>query len=1742
MSNKFYCLTSKVLDRIFTGSNSLEFPFDISKEETKIIKHSNSAAFIQGRSGTGKTTCLLFKLLCRNISSRENEGSPVRQIFVTRSSFLAERLSQYLRRLMVSQLGNFSIPEKPEVASSSLEFATTLKEAEDPLEELSLDNIDDDKFPIVCTFEQLFHFLERVIKFNERNDFSALFEHKNSIAGGRVSKVVDYEIFSTQYWKKHSYDTKKGFEPEIAFAEFIGTIKGSTSAQRGFRPLSRDEYVNGRSPVFTDHASRDIIYDMYQAYERKKRILGDRDDIDRVTKLLKSLEEDQDLKTRVQSLFDEVYVDELQDNKLLELDLILMLVRNPNGIHFAGDTAQCISRDNTFRFQDIKARFYEHFIAMAEEARKRSWARPELFQLAKNYRSHQGILSLAAEIVDMLCNGFPGQIDPLPREVGSYPGTKPTVFVGFDHEILAEGGAAILGTEEGLSCFGAEQVIIVRDDAAKEELQELLGTTLILTIFQSKGLEFDDVVLYNFFTNSMWRNVSVRVLKLLLTKNSASGLDTQKYGMLCSELKHLYVAVTRARKNLWLVESDPASVHSILTLWMRREEDAAGDPLVSIVDVNDPEAQNKVQKIIKPARSTNPKAWEKQGEEFLHRNLYKEALICFRRARNTTGQSVATAYLKYQEARAKDVDVKEVQREARVLYEEAANLFLKANFIQKAAEAWAATRQYRKAADVLRNHGMHGRAGLLYEEARDFRQAAICYDTAKQYDNAVTAYRKGEYFTELIDYLTKNVDRISKSLRTRYSTLINILLQRGDLVLPEASLSAAVETLGDDQEKEDFYKKFNRTGDLWNFYMQKTRYHKAFKLALREGKFEDAVGLSQGQGLRPATAGVDSVIPEYEMLTLFNGLMAEHAWLSMGIRFNGISRSKATSSGAANPISNILRKSTPPVLRGARLGWEQITDCIDDAGTGLTLTRPLENRSSANFFQEFGNDFLDLVELVRLDKNHGHLAQVKDFAEVPIAALSKIATISGDMLGNKPPPTSLLTCVGALLLAPDLDADPSKEVIVFSWSPLLPSTVQGNSSATLQRQHVFMNTQQVFVSFKSWLMRLVTRIIPIALKQLHAVVNGRKDPCFRFLQSGLCRNQIHEETFRHTRSSSEEARGYTLALLEVAGLACATNRLYYNRTLGESESKAFQGTKRAFLERLLKELTFISPFLNDVTVQHQTWDMILAEDGQWLHVRDGMASLFFFRLQTFEWEKRTTLSAVLEESGLAIKLGAMWRFEKFLKRNRATRDLGTTVALLKDFERLQPNNVSKFSCDELSHCAFRWTTFITDLDFYELQAFHAVLSFFELISLELLNRATRLDFLVPRSRLHFVRRDLSGTPALNEKERCDIENVLIEVLQRLCEILSYFAQEYHQRLAQLKLARQTDDEIDPTAHPEALFEVCGYPLRRGNTYMIRRALDHLALCMVNLGVGRIAPIGYQNVLWKAIVQAYTQWKDILRHPTMVDWSSPPLPENIAVQLVNAYKRYNKDELVILEGSSYRAIVKPTSRYQFLIAQGIKVLPKEQPIVRKSKAPAAVSKRKKELDNSEEAIQATKIARWWKRCSVILRSRRENAAQRAQKIASGPQGEAEVAIHDLIAPAMRPRFWHQGRILENSGVAFFRGVLELGTLINTTHAVAMEALTSSRGKYKLSSQFVEHTQQTIGLLEKRKTYLEKQKTFFRNEKEGQALLEMPLDKLQEKMDTALETLEKYTKEVHRWKTEIEGGLKQGKASSVTKPYI
>ena len=81
LSDKFYALTEPVKRSILSSDPSAEFPFEISKEEARVISHVQTASLILGRSGTGKTTCLVYKLVRKYLASRVILGeNPVRQV------------------------------------------------------------------------------------------------------------------------------------------------------------------------------------------------------------------------------------------------------------------------------------------------------------------------------------------------------------------------------------------------------------------------------------------------------------------------------------------------------------------------------------------------------------------------------------------------------------------------------------------------------------------------------------------------------------------------------------------------------------------------------------------------------------------------------------------------------------------------------------------------------------------------------------------------------------------------------------------------------------------------------------------------------------------------------------------------------------------------------------------------------------------------------------------------------------------------------------------------------------------------------------------------------------------------------------------------------------------------------------------------------------------------------------------------------------------------------------------------------------------------------------------------------------------------------------------------------------------------------------------------------------------------------------------------------------------------------
>ncbi|KIO30560.1 hypothetical protein M407DRAFT_38186, partial [Tulasnella calospora MUT 4182] len=155
------------------------------------------------------------------------------------------------------------------------------------------------------------------------------------------------------------------------------------------------------------------IYTLFEAYQ-KLRPSASYDNADRVHALLSAIEEHGVPGTYL----DFLYVDEAQDNLIIDAALLKSLCPNPHGLFFAGDTAQTISVGSAFRFNELKAFLYRLEREDANVKRKsRRPVDPRFFQLATNYRSHSGIVNAAALLVRLIDSYFQHSIDSLTPEV-----------------------------------------------------------------------------------------------------------------------------------------------------------------------------------------------------------------------------------------------------------------------------------------------------------------------------------------------------------------------------------------------------------------------------------------------------------------------------------------------------------------------------------------------------------------------------------------------------------------------------------------------------------------------------------------------------------------------------------------------------------------------------------------------------------------------------------------------------------------------------------------------------------------------------------------------------------------------------------------------------------------------------------------------------------------------------------------------------------------------------------------------------------------------------------------------------------------------------------------------------------------------------------------------------------------------------------------------------------------------------
>ncbi|KAG5460115.1 MAG: hypothetical protein BJ554DRAFT_7879, partial [Olpidium bornovanus] len=280
--------------------------------------------------------------------------------------------------------------------------------------------------------------------------------------------------------------------------------------------------------------------------------------------------------------------------------------------------------------------------------------------------------------------------------------------------------------------FGAHQVILVRSQESKRKLPPEFRQALVMTVFEAKGLEFGDVLLYNFFKDSKatkeWRTVtayqerreSLPGAVRKIPEGYPNGKDVRplefdpsKHSLLESELKHLYTAVTRARVNLWVYDESVENSAPAFDYFQRQGVALAVDKS----QISD-EGAGKLDIKVFPQKSSKEE-WQAKGQQLFKLSLYGPAARCFSISGDAELEQYANALALAKAAR-------ELQAEERVnQYVDAADLFSMLGQFEKASRCLYAAKEYRPAGRIFACLDLHAYAADAFAKAGDSVETAV---------------------------------------------------------------------------------------------------------------------------------------------------------------------------------------------------------------------------------------------------------------------------------------------------------------------------------------------------------------------------------------------------------------------------------------------------------------------------------------------------------------------------------------------------------------------------------------------------------------------------------------------------------------------------------------------------------------------------------------------------------------------------------------------------------------------------------------------------------------------------------------------------------------------------------------------------------------------------------------------------------------------------------------------------------
>lgn len=344
---------------------------------------------------------------------------------------------------------------------------------------------------------------------------------------GRDAQWRDFAV-----WFERMKQSFRGIDSHQAFEEIRGVLSASVGGV-----LTREAYraLGVRQSIFAE-SQRDMLYDLFEKY---RAWLGEAGlfDLNLVA---------QDWMARVQPRYDFVVIDEVQDITPVQLSLVLKTLKQSGRFLLCGDSNQIV-HPNFFSWAQVKSLFWKD-PALAE--------RQELRVLSANFRNGVEATRVANRLLKIKHSRF-GSIDResnyLVQAVGGEPGQV---------QLLQDRDAIKKELNQQTTKSTQFAVLVMRDED-KAEARKHFSTPLLFSIHEAKGLEYENIVLYRFVSahRAEFSEIAGGVDKASLDAEQLDyrrakdktdkSLEVYKFFV-----NALYVALTRAIRNIYVIESD----------------------------------------------------------------------------------------------------------------------------------------------------------------------------------------------------------------------------------------------------------------------------------------------------------------------------------------------------------------------------------------------------------------------------------------------------------------------------------------------------------------------------------------------------------------------------------------------------------------------------------------------------------------------------------------------------------------------------------------------------------------------------------------------------------------------------------------------------------------------------------------------------------------------------------------------------------------------------------------------------------------------------------------------------------------------------------------------------------------------------------------------------------------------------------------------------------------------------------